>query len=90
MTYTELLKSIAEENDLSVLAVRQVLDSLCRNIIEEAQNGKTVRIPSLGTFSRLDRAERPGRNPTTGETVMIPANSTIKFKAGKSVLEALN
>lgn len=90
MTYTELVKAIAEETGLTAVAVKQVVESLSEHIVEEIKAGNTVRIPALGTFSRLDRAARQGRNPSTGEAVTIPAMTTIKFKAGKAANEDLN
>ena len=90
MTYYELLKSSATETGLSASAVKQVIESLSKHIAEEAKAGNVVRLPALGTFSRLDRAARQGRNPQTGQTITIPANSSIKFKAGKAINDALN
>jgi DNA-binding protein HU-beta len=41
----------------------------------------------FGTFSVGTRAQREGRNPTTGEKIKIPASKVVKFKAGKTLSE---
>ena len=45
--------------------------------------GNKVVIKGFGTFEPRQRAERMGRNPRTGEEVLIPASSTMGFKPAK-------
>jgi len=44
----------------------------------------------FGSFTAGQRAARTGRNPTTGETIEIPAARTVKFSAGKAFKDAVN
>ena len=46
--------------------------------------------PGFGSFSTGARAERAGRNPSTGETITIPAAKTVRFTAGKAFKDAVN
>ena len=41
-------------------------------------------------FEVVEKAERVGRNPKTGEEIVIPAKKTVKFKAGKTLVEKMN
>jgi len=50
----------------------------------------TVQLVGFGSFSTGARAERSGRNPSTGETITIPAAKTVKFTAGKAFKDAVN
>jgi DNA-binding protein HU-beta len=52
--------------------------------------GDTVQLIGFGSFSAGARAERSGRNPSTGETITIPAAKTVKFTAGKGFKDAVN
>ncbi|BDC45485.1 hypothetical protein PTKU15_87820 [Paraburkholderia terrae] len=52
--------------------------------------GDTVQLIGFGSFSTGARAERSGRNPSTGETITIPAAKTVKFTAGKAFKDAVN
>ena len=45
-------------------------------------SGEMVKISSFGTFSLRDKKARVGRNPKTGEEVMISARKVVTFKAG--------
>ena len=53
-------------------------------------NGEKVQITGFGTFEVSERAEREGRNPSTGETMTIKASKSPKFKAGKALKDMIN
>ena len=48
-----------------------------------------MRLNNLGTFTLSYRDARMGRNPATGEQVQIAAKTSIKFKATKSLADAV-
>ncbi len=52
-------------------------------------DGDKVAITGFGTFEVVERAERQGRNPATGETITIVASKSPKFKAGKALKDAV-
>ena len=54
------------------------------------KKGEEVRLVGFGTFDVSDRAASEGRNPRTGEKINIPASKQPKFKAGKTLKDALN
>jgi len=66
-------------------AVEAVIDS----IIKTMSKGEEVAISGFGTFRVAKRAAREGRNPKTGEKIMIAASIKPKFRAGKALKEAV-
>lgn len=52
--------------------------------------GDEVNVTGFGSFRVLKRAERQGRNPKTGEAITIPASKAPKFRAGKTLKDAVN
>ena len=48
-----------------------------------------VRLVGFGTFSLSKRKAGVGRNPRTGEEIKIPASTTVRFKAGKGLKDAV-
>ena len=52
--------------------------------------GESVALTGFGTFSVSQRAARTGRNPQTGATIQIKASKAPKFKAGKTLKDAVN
>jgi len=69
---------------------REVLTQAIEIILRETNAGETVQLRGFGTFKRVERAAKQGRNPRTGDPISIPARSTLTFKASKAlVVEAL-
>jgi DNA-binding protein HU-beta len=54
-------------------------------ILTLVKTGQDVRIQGFGTFSKLHKDERAGRNPSTGEALTIAAKDVLKFKPSKDV-----
>ena len=63
------------------LVVNEVFDTIKNTLA----SGEKVAIAGFGSFEVVERAERQGRNPKTGETITIPASKSPKFKAGKAL-----
>ena len=59
-------------------------------VMESLASGEKVGLVGFGTFEVSERAEREGRNPQTGETMILKASKTTRFKAGKAFKDRLN
>ena len=59
-------------------------------VADELKKGGKVQLVGFGTFEVSERAAREGRNPQTGETMVIKASKTPKFKAGKALKDMMN
>ena len=53
------------------------------------KNKEEVRLVGFGTFATAERKAGTGRNPRTGEEMTIPASTTVRFKAGKGLKDAV-
>ena len=80
---------MAQEAELTKRQAEQVLDVLLEGIQTALSRGESVTVVGFGTFSVLARAGRKGRNPRTGQNLMIPARKSAKFSAGKRLRERL-
>ena len=99
MTKTELVAAMAEnaesaESDGSTIYDKKdsdkVLNAFISIVTNELKKGNKVALPGFGTFETSERSEREGRNPQTGETMKIAACKAPKFKAGKTLKDAIN
>ena len=52
--------------------------------------GEKVQLVGFGTFEVSGRGEREGRNPKSGEPMVIAASKSPKFKAGKALKDLVN
>ena len=59
-------------------------------ITESLQKNDTVTLIGFGTFKVAQRSARKGRNPQTGEEILIKAQKVPKFVAGKALKDAVS
>ncbi len=92
MNKTELVAAIAEKTGLSKADTTVTVDALFSTIQDELASGEegAVRIIGFGSFQVSNRKASTRRNPSTGKTMEVPACKVPKFKAGKSLKEAVN
>ena len=90
MTKSELVEQMAKDAGITKAAANAVLNSFINNITKELKkkNGKVTLI-GFGTFSKIRRKARKGRNPSTGEAIKIKASNAVRFKAGKKLKDAV-
>ncbi|QMT33477.1 HU family DNA-binding protein [Conchiformibius steedae DSM 2580] len=89
MNKKELIKAVAEQAGLNQADAAKAIDALTAVIGNTLAQGSEVQLTGFGTFGTLKRAERLGRNPATGEMLIIPASRVPKFKAGKNLKDAV-
>jgi DNA-binding protein HU-beta len=89
MTKVELVERISKDAKISKRAAETALNSFMANVRDSLKKGKRVSLVGFGTFAVGRRAARNGRNPQTGETIKIKAAKVPKFKAGKTLKDAV-
>ena len=89
MNKSELIDAMAASADISKAAAGAALDAMVKALTNALKQGDSVTLVGFGTFYVGERAERTGRNPKTGESIKIPAAKSPKFRAGKTLKDAL-
>ena len=90
MNKTELIDEIAKAADISKASAARALDAVIDAVTSTLKQDGTVTLAGFGTFAVGARAERTGRNPRTGEEILIKASKVPKFKPGKALKDAVN
>lgn len=89
MNKGELIDKVAEKASASLdkpitkKDVDSVITATMDAIMEAVAEGKKVTLVGFGSFEPRERKEREGRNPKTGDTMVIPATTVPAFSAGK-------
>lgn len=92
MTKAELIVVVAEKTGETQKVVGEVLDSILDTITEilaTTETNEKVVLTGFGTFEVRHRKERKGKNPRTGEEIIIPKQKTALFRVGKLLKDAL-
>jgi DNA-binding protein HU-beta len=90
MTKADLIENMANDAAISKAEAQKALNSLVDSITStlKKKDGK-VTLVGFGTFSKVRRKARKGRNPQTGEEIKIKARNAVKFKVGKALKDAI-
>lgn len=89
MNKSELIAGVVERTELGKAEAERAVDAVFDTITEALKSGDEVRLVSFGIFTCVDKPEREGRNPSTGEKIKIPAKRMPKFKPGKPLKDAV-
>ncbi len=89
MTKKDLIELVAKKANLTNKASRDAVSSFLNGVRDSLKRGEKVVITGFGTFSIRHRAQRPGRNPKTGEKITIAARKAPGFTPGKTLKKAV-
>jgi len=91
MTKTDLIEKVSEKTAwLTKKQTEIVVNMLFDSIKEALAMGDKIEIRGFGSFRIRTRRNREGRNPKTGETVIVPEKRVPFFKAGKELKELVD
>jgi DNA-binding protein HU-beta len=88
MNKADLINKVAEGVDTKKVA-QEVVDCVFSSITQSLKKGEDVSLVGFGSFKVIKRKARKGRNPLTGEEIMIKATKAPKFTPGKALKDAV-
>jgi DNA-binding protein HU-beta len=87
MTKAEMIEKIAKDAGISKAAAGKAYDSFLGSIKGGLKTrGSKVTLVGFGTFKKIYRKTRKGRNPQTGEQIKIKGRNAVTFKASKNLI----
>ncbi|WP_293713362.1 HU family DNA-binding protein [uncultured Parabacteroides sp.] len=89
MNKTDLVNALADKMGIPQCKSRQFLNAF-QDVLTERLGQDEIVLQGFGSFKAWEQTKRSGRNPRTGVPCVIEARTSVKFKPGKFLLEALN
>ena len=89
MTQSEVLNHFAEKFGMKRAQAKELFDELGSLATNEVKTNGEFVLPGFGKLVLSERKAREGRNPATGETIQIPAKTTLKFRVGKAMKDSV-
>ncbi|WP_339022281.1 HU family DNA-binding protein [Spiroplasma endosymbiont of Crioceris asparagi] len=86
----ELTEIVAAKFNMPKTRAKTFVTLMFEEIRLSLVNDEQVWLNDFGNFLIIDKAEREGFNPSTGERLIIPATQVVKFKASARVKESIN
>ena len=90
MNRLELINQVRFKTGKSKKDIEEILTASIDTISEELDKGNKVSLAGFGAFEVFHRTARSGRNPKTGEPIMISEGKIPKFRASKRLRRQLN
>lgn len=89
MNKTELIEKVATETGETKAQTQRIIESTLGTIEESLSAGEDVAVTGFGTWKVRHQGARTGRNPRTGQTMLIPARRAPRFSAGSRLKDAV-
>jgi DNA-binding protein HU-beta len=89
LTKADLIETVSGEFELTKRQTGEIIDKVLDEITAALQSGEKVQLIPFGSFLVRDRKKREGRNPKTGESLIIAARRVPAFAAGKALRDAV-
>lgn len=85
LTKAEIAEHLSEKVGLSKKDAKDMVELFFEEIRSALESGEQVKLSGFGNFELRDKAERPGRNPKTGEDIPISARRVVTFRPGQKL-----
>ena len=85
----DLVEKVANTISCTKADAERAVEAIIDMITTTLKNGEEVSVAGLGIFEAKTRAGRTGRNPRTGATIQIKAMNVPKFRASKTLKDAV-
>lgn len=90
LTKADIVEAIQKENGYSLKDSTHMVEVLMNIIRDTLESGEEVLISGFGKFQIRDKQARKGRNPATGEDMILPARRVVSFKCSGRLKDLIN
>lgn len=90
LTKNELITKVMEETEFTKKAATDSVEQLMEIIKSTLAAGEDVMISGFGKFCVVQKNERKGRNPATGDDLMLDARTRLTFKCSGKLRDRIN
>ena len=85
LTKADMAEYLFDELDFSKKEAKEIVELFFEELRYALEHGEQIKLSGFGNFDLRDKAERPGRNPKTGEDIPISARRVVTFRAGQKL-----
>src|ERR687884_362506 len=89
MSQSEVVNHFAEKYGMKRAQVKELFEEMSNLAASEVKESGEFVLPGFGKLVLSERKAREGRNPQTGETIQIPAKTTLKFRLSKGMKDSV-
>ncbi len=90
MTKADIIESIYDKVGFSKKEAAELVELVFDTVKETLERGEKIKISGFGNFVVREKRSRVGRNPQSGEEIMISERRVLTFKPSQVLKDALN
>jgi integration host factor subunit alpha len=90
LTKDDIVQALARENGYPLNQSMELIETLIELIKSKLASGEDVLISRFGKFCVKDKRERRGRNPATGEGMMLEPRRVVTFRRSRTLRDKIN
>jgi integration host factor subunit alpha len=90
ITKQTIIEKISEKNNLSPSEAKDTVEELLEIVKTTLADGEDIMISGFGKFQVNEKASRKGRNPATGEDMMLKGRKVVTFKVAGGLKDRIN
>jgi integration host factor subunit alpha len=90
LTKDDIVKALAKENGYQLNQSVELVETLLELIKSKLSSGEDVLISGFGKFCIKEKRERRGRNPATGEGMMLGPRRVVTFRCSRQLRDRIN
>ena len=90
VTRNELAALVNEKLGISHRNASEIVDTVFLTLKNTLISGESIKLVQFGSFNVREKSPRRGRNPQTGESMMITKRQMITFRPSRQLRENLN
>ena len=85
LTKSDMADMLFEELGLNKREAKEIVEMFFEEIRASLESNEQVKLSGFGNFELIDKGERPGRNPKTGEEIPISPRRVVTFRPGQKL-----
>jgi integration host factor subunit alpha len=90
LTKADIVEAVARQNGYTINRSFELIEILLEIIKSRLETGQDILISGFGKFCVKEKEERLGRNPATGESMMLAPRKTITFRCSRKLRDKIN
>ena len=90
LTKIQIVESIQNQTDFPKNKSSEIVETLLEIIKRTLASGEDVLVSGFGKFRVKEKKERKGRNPATGEDLMLEPRKVVTFKCSGKLRKRVN
>ena len=90
LTKAQIVENIQDQTGLTKIKATETIEILLEIIKSSLADGENVLVSGFGKFCIKEKQKRKGRNPATGDEMMLNARRVVTFKCSGKLRDKIN